>query len=75
MDIVREGPNGVSEEEVLREEVVHSISLYVRAYELANGACWDKETFLAITFESATARGHLLIRNSMAKLTKVHSLP
>jgi hypothetical protein len=74
-NVVREESNGVSEEEVSREAVIHSISLYVRAYELVDGACWDKETFLPITFESATARGHLLIRISMVKLTQIHLLP
>jgi hypothetical protein len=74
-NVVREESNGVSEEEVSRGTVFRSVSLYVRAYELVDGACWDKETFLPITFESATVRGHLLIRNSMAKLTQIHLLP
>jgi hypothetical protein len=55
-NVVREESNGASGEEVSREEVVHPISLYVRTYELVNGAYLDKETFLPITFESATAR-------------------
>lgn len=74
-NVVREESNGVSEEEVSLGTVFRSVSLYVRAYELVDGACWDKETFLPITFESATVRGHLLIRNSMAKLTQIHLLP
>lgn len=46
----------MSEEEVSREAVFRSVSSFVRAYELVNGAYLDKETFLSVPFESATAR-------------------
>lgn len=62
-------------EEVSREAVIHSISLYVRAYELVDGACWDKETSLSNKIQSVSVQKTLLIRISMAKLTEVHLLP
>ena len=75
IDVLREGSNWASGEEVSREAVIHSISLYVRAYELVNGECWDKETSLPNGIQSISVQKLLLIRNSMAKPTKVHLLP
>ena len=65
----------MSGEEVSREEVIHSISLFVRAYELVNGECWDKETSLPNGIQSVSVQKPLLIQISMAKLTEVHLLP